>query len=259
MNTMHRIGFIGAGRITRILLEGLRRRAALPPRVQAFDCHPAPAALLQQRVPEAEIVRDPKEIAAADLVFLAVHPPALPDAAAAIKHNLNPDAVVASLAPKWSLSRLAELLGGFNRLVRIIPNAPSLIGAGFNPIAYAPNLSPEAREAVARLLRPLGACPVVPEKHLEAYAVLAAMGPTYFWFQWQTLRELATEFGLPEPAASEALRSMIDGALQVWLESGSPPNEVMDLVPVKPLAELEPVLTEAYRETLTAVYQKITS
>jgi hypothetical protein len=36
----------------------------------------------------------------------------------------------------------------------------------------------------------------VPEEALEAYAILAAMGPTCFWFQWQTMRELAAAFGL---------------------------------------------------------------
>jgi pyrroline-5-carboxylate reductase len=35
------------------------------------------------------------------------------------------------------------------------------------------------------LLDSLGAHPVVPEETLEAYAILVAMGPTCFWFQWR--------------------------------------------------------------------------
>ena len=34
------------------------------------------------------------------------------------------------------------------------------------------------------------------EDKLEAYAILTAMGPTYFWFQWQELLQIGLSFGL---------------------------------------------------------------
>ncbi len=54
--------------------------------------------------------------------------------------RLASDAVVVSLAPVLTLARLSEMLGGFGRLVRVLPNAPSLVGAGFNPVAFADDL-----------------------------------------------------------------------------------------------------------------------
>ncbi len=47
------IGFIGAGRITRIMLEGLRRAGALPRRILVHDPDAAAVAALQ-RVPGVE-------------------------------------------------------------------------------------------------------------------------------------------------------------------------------------------------------------
>ena len=41
------------------------------------------------------------------------------------------------------------------------------------------------------------------------------------------------------------------------LESGLTPAEVMDLIPVKHLADMEPQVTEMYRTRLPAIYQKI--
>jgi len=43
----------------------------------------------------------------------------------------------------------------------------------------------------------------VDECDLEAYAILTGMGPTYFWFRWQTLRDIAGNLGLT-PAATDA-------------------------------------------------------
>jgi hypothetical protein len=68
-------------------------------------------------------------VAAADYVFLALHPPALPGALAEIKPLLQRDAILVSLAPKVPIAML-EQLAGTRRVARMIPNAPSIIGQG---------------------------------------------------------------------------------------------------------------------------------
>ena len=139
----------------------------------------------------------------------------------------------------------------------MIPNAPSLVGRGYNPVAYGRGLDDTTRIELARLFEPWGRAPEVAEDQLEAYALLTGMGPTYFWFQWQALRKLAAELGLPAAEADAALRTMIEGAMATLLDAGLTPSAVMDLVPVKPLAELEPGVTAAYRTVLPALYSKI--
>ena len=99
---------------------------------------------------------------------------------------------------------------------------------------------------------------MVPEETLEAYAILTAMGPTYFWFQWQALRDLAGAFGLSSEATDRALRAMLDGAIRTLFDAGLTPEQVMDLVPVKPLAEAEPQILRVYRETLPGLHARLT-
>ena len=83
------------------------------------------------------------------------------------------------------------------------------------------------------------------------------MGPTYLWFQLQVLREVAAGFGLSEAEFAPALKRTVCGATRTLLESGLPPAEVLDLIPVKPLAEMEAQVSELYRTRLPAIYQKI--
>lgn len=250
------IGFIGGGRITRIFLEGWRRAVQLPVRVIVSDCQPETLARLQARHPGIEIAEQ-SAAAAQDVVFLAVHPPVLADVAASIKSCLKQDALVVSLAPKFTTAKLGAMLGGFTRIARVIPNAPSLIGAGFNPLSFGTGLTENDRMVLTALLAPLGECPEVLEEKLEGYAVLSAMGPTYLWFQLQAMREVAAGCGLSEAEIAPALKRMVCGSTRTLLESGLAPAEVMDLVPVKPLAEMEAQVTELYRTRLPAVYQKI--
>ncbi len=212
---------------------------------------------LKTQFPNIETGGGAASVAAQDVVFLAVHPPVMAEVVAAIKGSLKPGAIVISLAPKFTIAKLTELLGGFARLARVIPNAPSIVNFGWNPVAFGPALTPTDKAVITQLLSPFGECPEVAEAKLEGYALLTAMGPTYLWFQFQTLRELAAGFGLTDAEIVPALKRMVCGAARTLLESGLSPAEVMDLIPVKPLADMEAMTTEMYRTRLPALYQKI--
>jgi len=251
------IGFIGGGRVARIFLAGWTRAQKLPARVVVADPNADTLAKLRERFPVVETTGDIAQAAAQDVVFLATHPPALTEAAGRAGAALRPAAILVSLAPKFTIAKLAALLGGFARIARCNPNAPSVIGAGFNPIVFGQTLTAADRAMVAALLEPLGDSPEVAEEKIEAFAVFTAMGPTYLWFQMQALRELAVSFGLTEAEANAGLKRMVCGAARTLVDSGLTPAEVMDLVPVKPLIEMEPAVLEFYRTRLPALFQRI--
>ncbi len=251
------IGFIGGGRITRVFLEGWTRAQKLPTSVTVSDPNGDSRSKLKERFPQVVSTSENTAAASQEIVFLAVHPPAMPEAAASIRDSLRPGALVVSLASKFTLSKLSELLGGFARLARVIPNAPSIVNFGFNPVAFGPAMAEADRRQIIDLLSPLGECPEVAEAKLEAYAVLTAQAPTFLWFQLQALREVVSGFGLSEAEITPALKRMVCGSARTLLESGLTPAEVMDLIPVKPLAEMETQVNEMYRTRLPAIYQKI--
>ena len=255
--TQKSIGFIGGGRITRIFLEAWKRQGGLPGKIVVTDNNLETLTNLKPAYPAIATTTNLPVVVAQDVIFLAVHPPVMAEVLGNVKVSLKPETLLVSLAPKFTLAKLSSLLGGHARLARVIPNAPSLIGAGFNPVAYAPVLTALDKNELAALFAPLGECPEVAEEKLEAYAVITAMGPTYLWFQLQTLRELAAGFGLNDAETTTALKRMVCGGTRTLLESGLTPAEVMDLIPVKPLAEMEKSVTELYQTRLPAIYQKI--
>jgi len=250
------VGFVGGGRVVSILLGGWTRAGALPEGIVVSDQNPDVLARLQRRYPEVQSA-DPATAAARGIVFLAVHPPAIKDVLAQVRVGFSGEAVLVSLAPKVTIAKLSEMLDGFGRLARVIPNAASIVGRGYNPVAFGPGLSPADREVLQGLLAPLGECPEVEERHLEAYAIVTAMGPTYFWPQLYELRALAESFGLPAQQAMLAIDRMLWGAVATMKDSGLSREEVQDLIPVKPLAEIEPTLIDAYRAKLTGLMEKL--
>ncbi|NPU84643.1 MAG: NAD(P)-binding domain-containing protein [Syntrophaceae bacterium] len=252
------LGFIGGGRIVRILLGGLSRKEMLPARVIVSDTSPDVLSALKAGFPGVGTSgADPKRPAAADLVFLALHPPAVMGVLGGIAPILGRNSVVVSLAPKLTIGQLSNGLGGFRRIVRMIPNAPSIVNKGFNPVAFDPAFDGEEKKAIRKYFETLGDCPEVEEGTLEAYAVLTAMGPTYLWFQLNELRMLGESFGLSPKQASRALNKMVKGAAKILFDSGMSPQEVMDLVPVKPIGEDEEAIRKIYRTKLEGLYAKL--
>lgn len=253
------VGFVGGGRVARIMLGGFKRAGRMPAKVVASDASQNVLKRLQSEFPTVQTaLNHNQEAAGQDLVFLGLHPPALTGILAEIKNSLKPGATVISLAPKLSIARISEELG-FDRIVRLIPNAASIIGQGYNPIAFSPTLSGQDREKVKSLISTLGKCPEVAEDKLEAYAVIIAMGPTYLWFQLHELRTLAESFGLTAEEACTGLTEMVKGAVKTLFGSGMPAEEVIDLIPVKPLGEDEAAIKAAYRARLEPLYKKLRS
>jgi len=252
------MGFIGGGRITRIFLEAFKRKKMLPATVVVSDASAEVLQKLKARFPKVAISQgDNAKPAAQEIVFLALHPPAIGGGLGEIKSALQPGAVLVSLAPRFTIKALSEGLGGFNRIVRMIPNAPSVVNEGYNPVAFGPGITIKEKEDLSRLFKKLGDCPQVDEEKLEAFALITAMGPTYLWFQLYELLELGKSFGLTDKQAWKGIKKMLKGALETIDESGLSPEEVMDLIPVKPLGEDEAMIRNAYRTKLTALYQKL--
>lgn len=257
MNTQlfDRVSFIGGGRVTRFLLEGWKQAGVLPGKVLVCD---PDQALLRNLLSDFAGVQA-SELSAVEqtpLIILAVHPPVLKTLLSEMRGGVSPSSIVLSLAPKVSIAAIQSALE-VRQVVRIIPNAPSAIGRGYNPVAFAEDIDSITARELKRLFAPWGESPTVPESDLEAYAIVSAMGPTYMWFQWQVLRDLAAGFGLTRKMADEALLATIAGSAELLLATGRDPEQVMDTIPVKPMQPDEEVFRTAYSTRLTALYEKL--
>ncbi len=252
------IGIIGAGRIAHILLGGWKHTATALPPIRVYDVSTEALTTLKTAFPQVQI-STLEETSNSDLRLLGVHPPVLADLLPQIRPLLRPEAVVCSLAPKLRLPQLQAQLGGFHRLARMNPNATSIIGQGMNPLVFAPQLPEAARLSLRTLFAPLGQLPEVADEQLESYAVISAMGPTYFWFQFHALEQLAESFGLARHEARQAIATMLHGAVDTLLASELPPEVVMDLVPVRPLADDEETITNMLATRLRAIHGKLNS
>lgn len=254
-----KVGFIGGGRIVRIILTGWKRKNALPPEIKVVEIKPEVAERLKKQFPEVILVTTIEDLKDSQIIFLAVHPPALTDILPKLKDQIAENTVICSFVPKFSLTKLTEALGGFNRIIRMNPLATSFVNSGYNPASFGPGLSAEDKNQFLSQMSILGQVPEVKDELIEAYASISAMGPSYLWFVFYELVKLGEEFGLSREQALEAVSTMLIGAARTMAESGLSPDEVMDLIPARPFAEEEEKLKEIFRHRITGIYNKLTT
>jgi len=252
-------GFIGGGRVTYFLLKPLARKNALPEKVIVAD----PDEAVRKRIQGISAERihcgsNNKQAAQADVVFLAVHPPLIKEVLAEIQDELSNETIFISLAPVIPIEKLSVLLGGFKRIVRMIPNAPSIIHQGYNPVVYSDEIDATIKETLLNNFNHWGVTTEVKEATLEAYAIVTAMGPTYFWPQWIKLQELGRQFGITKTELSKAIPMMLNGAVNILYQPELSSQEVMDLIPIYPLEDEEHTINDIFQEKLTALYNKLT-
>lgn len=252
----HSLGFIGGGRVTKILLQGFKNKNVQFGKVVVTDTNPEVLLNLSKQFPELES-GDAKRAAGQDIVFIALHPPVIMDTLELIKNEIKAEAIVISLAPKINLTKLSLKLAHVNNLARLIPNATSYINEGYNPVTFAAGFDLSKKKEIMDLLSSLGTTFEVFEEKLESYAIMSAMLPTYFWFQWRELAEIGNKIGLSDEESKKSIYDTIIASLDLMYKSGLSASEVIDLIPVKPIGENELQIAEIYKTKLIGLFEKI--
>ena len=250
------IGFIGGGRITKILLQAFQNRNVKFNKVVVTDPNNEVLAKLKNSFPFIQ-VENASVTSTQDIVFISLHPPVIMDTLELLKNNFRSDSTVISLAPKINLAKISSKLEQVKKIVRLIPNATSFINEGYNPICFAPGFPVSEKKEILDLLVLLGKTFEVPEEKLESYAIMSAMLPTYFWFQWKELAEIGQKIGLSEKECKDSINETIIASLNLLYKSGLKPEEVIDMIPVKPIGEHESQIAEIYKTKLLGLFEKI--
>ena len=251
------LGFIGGGRITKVILQAIANNKTEYKAIVVYDTNSEVLTALKNQFPGILPADSASEAAKQDMVFIALHPPVIMDTLELVKDQFKPGSIVISLAPKITIQKIASKLTNVKNIVRLIPNATSIINEGYNPVCFSDQMSESKKESMLRIFRRMGRTFEVPEQKLESYAIMSAMLPTYFWFQWKELIEIGSKMGLTHEESQNTVRDTLLAAIRTYFYSGLQSEQVIDLIPVKPIGEHELQIKEFFNTKLLTLFEKI--
>jgi len=179
----------------------------------------------------------------AEVVLLAVKPQVMAEVLTNIVNQLH-DKLVISIAAGITTDSLKERLPR-SRVIRVMPNTPSLVKAGISAISPGPDATEEDIELVKNLLTGVGEVVQVEERLMDAVTGLSGSGPAYIYMIIEALSDGGVLMGLPRGLATRLAASTVLGAARMVLETGKHPGELKDMVTspggttIKAVEELE--------------------
>ena len=200
----------GAGKMGGAMLSGWLARGLDPKHVAVIEPHPSAeiSALATQGV---RLNPQPKEIAAASTLVIALKPQTFREAAPALKSCTGASTLVVSIMAGTTIASVTEICGG--SVVRAMPNTPAAIGRGITVAVAASNVTAAQRATADALLRATGSVEwVEDEKLMDAVTAVSGSGPAYVFLLAEELARAGVEAGLPSELAGRLARETVAGS-----------------------------------------------
>jgi pyrroline-5-carboxylate reductase len=226
-----KLGFLGAGKMATALARGLIKAGLLAPEaVIASDPYEAARAGIARDAGVRATASNLDVLSFASVLVLAVKPDQVNDLLAEIRPRFTPGHLLISIAAGVPISRLESGLPPGSRVVRVMPNAPALVGASASAFATGKSATADDAQLAQRLFAAVGVAYQVKEPLLDAVTGLSGSGPAYAFLMIEALSDGGVAAGLPRDIATNLAAQTLLGSARLLLETGQHPGALKDMV-----------------------------
>ena len=261
--TLKKIGFVGAGQMAKALALGIAKSKTSA--VQFTFSDPSDAAsdsfeeLISPHSPVQRATDNQSLVDASEIVFLAVKPQFLETALEGLNFGGSSPLVV-SIVAGVQIFQL-ERLTGTDRLIRVMPNTPCLIGQGASAMAPSESASKSDAKIVEEFLGLVGAVVTVEENLMDSVTGLSGSGPAYVFTFIEALIDGAVMTGMARDTARQLAVQTVIGAALLVDQTGEHPATLRDRV-TSPggttIAALKALEENAFRDAVMSAVQAAT-
>jgi len=223
LSGMARIAIIGGGSIGEALLSGLLRAGRQVKDLVVSERLPERAKYLAETY-SVLVTSVTDAVDNATFVVVAVKPADVESLmgelarAGAAAENDTPEQVFVTVAAGITITYFESKLPAGTPVVRAMPNAAAVVGAGVTALAKGRFVTAPQLEEVSALFDSVGGVLTVPESHMDAVTALSGSGPAYFFLMVEAMVDAGVAAGLTRQVATELTAQTIAGSAAMLLE-----------------------------------------
>lgn len=228
-----KLGLIGCGKMGRALVEGALNSGVVASQDTFISSRTQSAADAMSSELGVNTVTSNIEVAKrADIVILCTKPTDIPLVLLELANEPEclTNTLLLSAAAGLTIGQLEQIIPQGVRLVRCMPNTPSLIGQGASAYSLGTSASSQDAELVCSVLGGAGSVIEVPEKLMNAVTGVSGSGPAYVYTFIEALADGGVAEGLPRAQALELAVKTVQGAASMVAETGLHPALLRDMV-----------------------------
>jgi pyrroline-5-carboxylate reductase len=223
LSRMARIAIIGGGSMGEALLSGLLRAGRQVKDLVVAEKHPDRARYLSETY-SVLVTTVADAVDTATYVIVAVKPADvetvigdIAEAAAKAESNAAEQVFVTVAAGVTSAFYENKLPAG-SPVIRVMPNAPVVVGGGVSALARGRFATPDHLKAVSAIFDAVGGVLSVPESQLDAVTAVSGSGPAYFFLMVEALVDAGVAAGLSRSVATDLVVQTMAGSAAMLLE-----------------------------------------
>ena len=227
--TKKKIGFLGCNNMNGAILKGALKAGVLEKEdVLVYDI--APAVLEHMKGLGIKTVSNNKELCEqSDIIILGVKPQHVPIALEECGAAIEGKALM-SIVAGLTIARLEKLLKAPARILRIMPNTPSLVGAGVNVFCQESQVTEEEKAVAVEIFSAIGMVEWVPEKLINVVSGLSGGGPAYIAIFIEAMADAGVQNGLSRDLSYRLAAGTCLGTGKLLLEREMHPGALKDMV-----------------------------
>lgn len=227
-----RFGFVGGGNMASAIICGLLRSGVAPHLITVIERNPQAQQTLLHKA--CAINASPIRIMSGvnpslsecDVLVLAVKPQQFYEMVQQIKPFIA-EPLLISVAAGIRLIDLQRWFNGCTRIVRSMPNTPSLIGQGMTGLISTADLVQHDREIATALAEAIGKCIWVKDDDaLDVVTAISGSGPAYVFYFIEAMQEIAQSFGLTQEQGKYLATTTFVGAANLAQASQESPDQL---------------------------------
>ena len=223
-----KISFIGGGNMAQALISGLVSCGVKPSLITVADpSSEAREQLAAKGMNTVDPTADAKAaVIDADIVVLAVKPQVMKAVVSSFADVLDKQLVI-SVAAGLSTELLSDMLGGYDNIVRAMPNTPAMIQMGATGLYGTDNISAEQKQLATAVMEASGLVMWVDnEEHMHAVTAVSGSAPAYMFYFIESMVDGAVALGLDKEQASALAMQTMLGAAKMAMNSEDAPAEL---------------------------------
>lgn len=228
-----RITFIGGGNMASALIGGLLKRGGNAAEISVVELQADGRERLARDFGVRAVEAPDVEAMRCDVLVLAVKPQQMREVCAGLAPHLNSQTVL-SIAAGLRAADLSRWLGGHSRIVRAMPNTPTLIGQGVTGLYADASVSAAERTQAEQVLAAVGSTVWVGDERLiDAVTALSGSGPAYVFYFIEAMVRGGEDLGLTADQARALAIATFTGASALAAQSPESPATLRERVTSK--------------------------
>ncbi len=225
----HTIGFIGCGKMGQAILSGMIGRKGMDPsKILVSARTESTLEDLKTRF-EIQGTTNNQEVAKrSDILFLAIKPNLYGEIIESIKDIVRESVIIVTVAAGIDTEYVREAFGREVKVVRTMPNTPSMVGEGMTPYCINRFITEEDQSVIENLLQSIGKCERISENLMDAIPAISGSSPAYVYMMIEAMADGGVKQGIPRDQAYKLAAQAILGAAKMVVETGRHPGALKD-------------------------------